>query len=160
MEASWDRYSETNPFVKPYQWMVKQMIARNIRCNDNAPLWAWHSCSKYKHAPRLVNARCLLSDIELEEGIQTIEFECPVELVLLSNYGLWNTLLYEIFPYHNEVTIDQETEDKLFAAARKKFRKHDSIQAALPYLKLDWVKEISELNLKPNDFNYNPEEEV
>lgn len=140
--------------------MVKQMAIRNITCNNNAPIWAWHSCRKYKNAPTLVDARCLLSDIEIEYGVQTIEFECPVELVLLSNYGIWNVMLHEIFPYQDETKSNKETENRLFETGRRKLRKYDTIQAALPYLKLDWVKEIRELNLKPNDFSYNPEEKV
>ncbi len=156
---TWDTYSKTFEFVKPYQWMAKQMAIKGIICN-NAPIWAWHSCSKYKKAPRLEDARCLLSDLDLIHGIQTIEFECPAKLVLLSNYGHWNYMMHEIFPYQDGPTIDKETEDKLFETGRRKFRKYDSIQATLPYLKLDWVKEVRELNLKPNDFDLNWEEEV
>lgn len=160
IEANWDRYSKTNSFLKPYQWMAKQMAIRQISCNNNAPIWAWHSCGKYEKAPTLVDARCLLSDMELEDGIQTIEFECPVELVLLSNYSIWNMMLDEISSYEDETKIDKETENRLFETGRRKFRKYDIIQAALPYLKLDWVKGIRELNLKPHDFSYNEEEEV
>ncbi|MEJ7677212.1 MAG: DUF3841 domain-containing protein [Segetibacter sp.] len=160
IEASWDRYSETFPFIKSYEWMVKQMVIRKISCNNNAPIWAWHSCGKYENAPRLVDARCLLSDIELKDGIQTIELECPVELALLSNYGIWNKMLDKFISYKDEAKIDKKTEDMLFEIGRKKLRACDSIQATLPYLKLAWVKEIRELNLKPNDFSYNPEEEI
>ncbi len=160
LEASWDRYSPTNSFVQPYQWMAKQMVARKISCNNNAPIWAWHSCEQYENAPKLVDARCLLSDLEITAGIQTIAFECPVELVLLSSYGMWNTLLYDYFGCKDEADIDQKMVDRLFATSRKKFKKYDSIQATLPYLKLSWVKEIRALNLKPNDFSYNPEEAV
>jgi hypothetical protein len=160
LEASWDRYSQTCIFTKSYQWMAKQIAAREISFHNHAPIWAWHSCGKYEKAPTLVDARGLLSDIELEDGIQTIEFECPVELVVLSSYRIWNMMLYDIFPSKEEATIDKKTEDRLFKVDRKKFKKYDSIQATLPYLKLDWVKEIRELNLKPNDFSYNQEEEV
>lgn len=136
------------------------MDIRKISCNNNAPIWAWHSCKKYKNAPTLVDARCFLSDLDLTHGIQTIEFECPVELVLLSNYGHWNYMLHEIFPYVDETKINKETENRLFETGRKKFTKYNAIQATLPHLKLAWVKEIRELNLKPNDFTYNPQEEV
>lgn len=146
-------------FTKSYQWMAKQMAIRNISCNG-APVWAWHSCNKYRHPPTLVHARALLSDIDLIAGIRTIEFECPVELVLLSNYGHWSHLLYDVFPFVAENEIDNETVNKIFDTDPAKFMRYDSIQAALPYLKLDWVKEIRELNLKPDDFTYDPEEEV
>jgi hypothetical protein len=160
LEVNWDSYSKTFQFVKPYQWMAKQMAVRKISCNNNAPIWAWHSCSKYENAPRLVDARCLLSDLDLTHGVQTIEFECPVEFVLLSNYSYWNYVLDEIITNQDEFQIDNEVEDRLFGTGRRKFRRYDSIQATLPYLKLAWVKEIRELNLKPNDFDINWEEEV
>jgi hypothetical protein len=73
---------------------------------------------------------------------------------------MWNKMLHEIFPYQDEAAIDEETENILFETGRRKFRKYDTIRAALPYLKLDWVKGIRELNLKPNDFSYDPEEGV
>lgn len=159
IEGNWDGYVETGTFTKSYRWMAKQMAEREIHCT-NAPIWAWHSCNKYKSPPRLVDARCLLSDRQLEYGIRTIEFECPAELVLLSNYGMWNVMLYDIFFSKEEVIIDKKTVDKLFATQRKQFRKYDSIQATLPYLKLDWVKEIRNLNLKPGDFTYDADEDV
>lgn len=160
IEANWDRYSETHPFIQAYQWMAKQMSIRKINGNDNAPIWAWHSCGKYEKAPSLVDARGLLSDVELEGGIQTVEFECPVELVLLSSYRIWNMMLYELFPSEGEANIDKKTERRLFETDRKKFKRYDCIQACLPYLKLSWVKEIRKLNLKPNDFTYHTEETV
>lgn len=88
LEVSWDRYLQTGTFIEAYRWMGKQIAARKISCNNHAPLWAWHSCGKYENAPTLVDARCLLSDIELEDGIQMIEFECPVGLVVLSSYSI------------------------------------------------------------------------
>lgn len=140
--------------------MVNQMAERNIRCHDHAPIWAWHSCQSYKRGPKLVDARGLLSDRELIDGIQTIEFECPVEFVLLSDYGIWNSLLDIFYSDRDAAVIDQQTQKKLFETARKNFRKYDSIQATLPYLKLEWVKDIRDLNLKPNDWEYQPEEDV
>ena len=140
--------------------MVAQMADRNIDCTPYAPIWAWHSCTRYEQAPKLVDARCLLGDRDIEEGVQTIEFECPVELVLLSRYGHWNMMLGDIFAANEEAKIDKKMINKLFATGRNQFRRYDSIQATLPYLKLDWVKEIRDLNLKPNDFDYNAEEDV
>lgn len=160
LQASWDRYLSTGYFKKSYQWMVKQMVERNIDCNQYSPIWAWHSCIKYEQAPKLVDARCLLSDYDLEEGIRTIEFECPVELALLSLYGTWNVMLETFYYCEGEAIIDKEIEARLFATGKKQFRKYDAIQATLPYLKLDWVREIRPLNLKPNDFTYNTEENV
>lgn len=136
------------------------MANKNIDCDQYSPIWAWHSCTKYEQSPTLVDARCLLSDMDLEEGIQTIEFECPASLALLSDYGMWNFMLGDIFYPRAEDKIDSELVAKLFATGKKQFRRYDSIQATLPYLKLEWVKEIRELNLKPADFSYNEKERV
>jgi hypothetical protein len=160
LQSSWDLYYETGYFTKAYQWMAKQLVERNINDNNHPPIWAWHSCSKYEHPPRLVDARGLLSDSNLEDGRQTIEFECPVEMVLLSSYRMWNMMLYEIFDSNEEIKIDMQIVDELFATQRKQFKKYDSIQATLPYLLLDWVKDIRPLNLKPGDFSYNEEDKV
>ena len=161
LQANWDLYYQTGPFTKAYQWMAKQMAERNINDNNQPPIWAWHSCAKYEKAPRLVDARGLLSDRDLEDGRLTIEFECPVDVVLLSSYGIWNKMLYEIFHSNEEIKIGMQIIDCLFATKRKHFRKYDSIQATLPYLKLDWVKDIRPLDLKPGDYDsYNIEGEV
>jgi hypothetical protein len=160
LEASWDRYMETGAFYKSYRWMVKQLADRAIHFNGHPPIWAWHSCRKYRNPPTLLDARCLLSDIEIENGIQTIEFECPVEFAVLSSYGEWNRLFYEYFHSTEEIEIDKESVDWLFQVERNKFRIEDSIQATLPFLMLDWVIGIRDLNLKPNDFTYNEEEKV
>ncbi len=165
LESSWDRYPANDYFTAAYQWMAKQMAERDISCT-HAPIWAWHSCTKYKSSPTLVNARCLLSDFEIEYGIKTIEFECPADLVLLSDYGVWNYFLYDIFycekkeDRKEDVKIGIEEQAKLFEVSRKRFRKYDSIQACLPYLKLEWVNDIRDLNLKPNDFSYDENEVV
>lgn len=160
LEVNWDDYIETGLFTKAYKWMTEQMVIRKTNCL-NPPIWAWHSCDNYEKAPKLGDARSLLSDRAIERGIQTIEFECPANLVLLSSYGMWNVMLHEHFTSGPEKdTIDKKTADRLFNVSRRKFRRYDSIQAALPYLKLDWVKNIRELALKPNDDTFNWEEEV
>jgi hypothetical protein len=160
LQAGWDRYSPTSHFAPSYRWMAKQMEARNIPCMNYAPIWAWHSSKKYEKAPTLVEARCLLSDLEIEFGVQTIEFECPVELVLLSRYGIWNAIMDELYSSEDKVKIDKRSLNRLFATERKQFKRYDSIQATMPYLKLEWVKDIRDLNLKPGDFNYNEHELV
>lgn len=131
LEAKWEDYWEEGSFTKAYRWMANQMLMRGINFT-NAPIWAWHTCRKYEHAPRLIDARCLLSDIDLESGIQTIEFECPAELALLSGYGMWNQMLHENFlPGKEAPAVDRKTESLLFETSRKKFRKYDDIQATL-----------------------------
>ena len=63
-------------------------------------------------------------------------------------------MLHEIFASNKEGAIPEGTIAMLFATERKDFKEYDSIQAALPYLKLDWVKSIRKLNVEPTDFRY------
>lgn len=114
LEASWNRYSETNQFSKPYQWKTRALTDRKISMQNNAPIWAWHSSDSYESAPTLVEARGLLSDIEIADGIQTVEFECPAELVVLSSYRIWNMILYVFFFSGEEAKIDEKMVDRSF----------------------------------------------
>lgn len=160
LESAWDTYIQTSEFFKSYKWMAEQLTARKINCNDHAPIWAWHSCQKYENAPTLLDARCLLSDIQIEGGIETIEFECPVQLVLLSSYRVWNTIRQDFFSSVDEPKIDKKLVDRLFKVDKASFIKYDSIQAALPFIKLEWVKAIRKLNLIPGNFSFDEKEKV
>ena len=75
--CKWDRYPHPSNWTNAYRWMAGQMEEKEISCQGHAPIWAWHSCGAFYHPPTLDTARNLLSDMEIEDGIQTIEFECP-----------------------------------------------------------------------------------
>ncbi len=151
--VKWDRYQDDR-WKAAYQWMSKQMKKNGIDCAAFAPIWAWHSCGEIGAAPTLTDARYLLSDIELENGIKTIELECPTEIVLLSNYSVWTELLDLFLVDKTQQKIDKKLVNQLFDTQPENFRPYDSIQATLAVLKKEWVIDIRPLELKPNDFSF------
>lgn len=156
--ANWSRYTNT-AWKKAYAWMAQEMTQKGIACEAYAPIWAWHSCSVWQKGPTLGDARSLLSDIELENGIQTIELECPDVLVLLSNYNAWNNILDHFIDQKpiEDISITQIA--ALYDISN--IQMYNSIQATLPYLQQAWVVDIRPLKLKVGDYsNYNEKELV
>lgn len=78
-------------FVRSYDWMVCQMIARGIEKPENAkyPFWAWYKYSAEKAKPDLRHAG------HAPRGTECVCFELvlPDNSVLLSNFDLWHFVL-------------------------------------------------------------------
>ena len=55
-------------------------------------------------------------------------------------------------------SISQHEIDALFTIEQNQLQEDDEIQGTLPMLKKEWIVEIRPLNLKPNDYNYDPSE--
>lgn len=156
--ADW-QYCPDLTWERAYRWMAAEMNKRDIPIGEHPPIWAWHSCKAYGHPPTLGDARALLSDIELEHGVQTLELSVPDELVLLSTYHLWNDLL-DYFIDKKPLPKKQGFE-KMFEFSNVDFERTDAIQATLPFLKKEWIVDIRDLNLKVGDYEvYDVEEEV
>lgn len=148
----WSYYSPTSNWNAPYQWMVQQMENQGISCYGNAPIWAWHSCNTYQQGPILGDAILLFGGADNATHIQTIELECPDELVLLSNYNTWNELLDKLLPPPLITTPITTTEMKqLFTILPQKIKMGEAIQATLPYLKKEWVSSIRKLPFETGD---------
>ncbi|MEZ4918561.1 MAG: DUF3841 domain-containing protein [Saprospiraceae bacterium] len=154
LHAPWARYSNQSGWKKAYQWMHGQLTERGISAPETAPIWAWHSCGKAGQAPRLSDARNLLSDLELEAGIQTVELECPDELVLLSNYGPWNEVLDLFLDHGDEAVVTPQLTEAVFSVSPSHLDEFESIQAVLPFLEKAWVKDIRPLPLQPGVLDY------
>ncbi|MFM9952122.1 MAG: DUF3841 domain-containing protein [Saprospiraceae bacterium] len=129
-----------------YEWMCRQMEKRGIACQNNPPIWAFHSCEAWSRPPTFLTARALVSDIALESGMTTIVFEAPDDLVLLSSYRIWGGFWSEM----DGVTgaIPKRRWGRMFNL--KYFKEGDDLQACLPYLRLEWVKEVRPLDLPIN----------
>lgn len=154
--AKWERYKDMPNWENAYRWMASQMIQRKINCSKNAPIWAWHSCNTYQKAPTLDDARALLSDFEIETGIKVVEFECPDDIALLSFYSIWNDILDLFIQGNQAISLKKNTFETLFDVRSSTFKKGDSIQATLPFLKKEWIIEIRELNSASNPFKCSP----
>ncbi len=161
--AEWERY-KSKRWKRAYEWIRNQMEKRGIDCHGNAPIWAWHSCGgQFGKAPTLGDASNLLGWLESENSVQTIEFECPDELALLSKYGAWNREVLDYFIIGGEDVILPKTKlDDLFGIhPNMKLEEYESIQATLPYLQLEWVIDIRPLKLGVGEnFDFDDDEIV
>ena len=145
LEVNWDRYSLRDPHLSAYKWLASLMKEMGILEKDNAPVWAWHSCGGYEKKPSKRDAIELLSEIEIENGIITIEFECPKEKALLSNYGTWNEIIHQFIDGKSESDIEREFREELLSIKSQELEAHESIQATMPYLRKDWIIEMRDL---------------
>lgn len=133
-----------------YQWMAVSMEQGGISLDGCAPIWAWHSCGGVLNgAPTVGTARNLLSDFQIIEGICVVEFEVPAALCLLSSYGRFCEFLDQVL--ENQPFKSSEFKDMFDVLPLAAF---DDIQAALPYLKMDWVLDIRHLDMKPDRWDY------
>jgi uncharacterized protein YbdZ (MbtH family) len=114
----------------------------------------------------LGDASNLLSQNELNEGISTIEFECPDELALLTRYGPWNDIIHLIIDEWEETgtarppQIPSTIMDQLYDLRPESLEDYQSIQACLPFLKQDWVYDMRPLKLIPGQFDFDGHEPV
>lgn len=154
LTVKWSRYPSHGLWTKAYQWMALEMETKGIPCAGNAPIWAWHSCSVYGKSPTLDHAANLLSQLELQAGIQTIELECPDELALLTRYGAWNEVLYYFLDKKPISHITAAEIAAIYAIDPNRLEEHDAIQATLPYLKQEWVLDIRPLRLEAGNYEY------
>ncbi|MEZ4883351.1 MAG: DUF3841 domain-containing protein [Chitinophagales bacterium] len=162
LTAKWERYNSPT-WKRAYEWMRDQMEMKSIDCKGNAPIWAWHSCGGvYGKSPTLEDASNLLSLLEIESGVQTIEFECPDEFALLSSYGAWNNEVLDYFIIGvKEVILPTQKLKELFEVSPQNLHESDSIQATLPFLLKEWVVDIRPLKLKADvDFEFDEGELV
>lgn len=133
-----------------YRWMAAEMQQRGILLDHFAPIWAWHSCDGVLYgAPTVGTARSLLSDLQIIEGVCVVEFEAPENLCLLSSYERFCALIDHFLDGY---MTDQESFIDMFNVSP--VQDYDSIQAALPYLQMDWVIDIRYLDMKPDRWDY------
>ncbi|PEO53914.1 DUF3841 domain-containing protein [Bacillus wiedmannii] len=140
-------------YFTAYKYIVRHMKQSGINFIIDLPIWAWHSCNSYKKKPTVETARELLSDIQLEKEIYLTEFTCPNFLFMLTNYSRWCDIYFKLTD--NPKAIITSDEEKylfdLYPAMEEEWEYHH-IQATLPYLKKEWIIQITELS-KMNGFN-------
>ncbi|MBK8968966.1 MAG: DUF3841 domain-containing protein [Saprospiraceae bacterium] len=160
LRANWQRYPPNDGFRLAYAWMCTRMEKSNLPCKGHAPVWAWHSCGGFGKPPALRDARALLSDLELENGVQTIELDCPDDCALLSMYGVWNTILDAFMDRSSDTVIGKRLERQLFKIRPEKIGEFDAVQASLPLIKKEWVLDIRPLKLPVGSFDFDPDAEI
>jgi Domain of unknown function (DUF3841) len=128
-------------WINSFRFMCQKMTEKGIQIGENPPIWAWHSVNRLGEMPDEDCGRALLSDDQLEQGIDLLQLEVPENLVLLSNYGPWNAIL-DVFYEKNDLQ-DKEILD-CFTVDLKPRRGRPpqyfkSIQACLPYIEPEWL---------------------
>ncbi|MDX1907856.1 MAG: DUF3841 domain-containing protein [Bacteroidia bacterium] len=147
LRTPWSLSVSSPAWQQAYQWMADRMESAGINCENHAPVWAWHSCGKWKQGPTRLDAYALLSDLQVMAGVQTIEFECPDHLVLRSWYHIWCDILFHFLDGMPLDALDPAWVTQCFKVHPRGFKSHYAIQAALPYIRLAWVQDIRPLNL-------------
>ncbi|NUO02366.1 MAG: DUF3841 domain-containing protein [Saprospiraceae bacterium] len=145
LTGNWD-FAPNGFWQFSYAWMCRQMEKRGINCGNTPPIWAFHSCKEWARPPCFLTARALLSDMELESGISTLVFDAPDDLVLLSSYRIWGRFWSELDAATG--AIPKKPWGRMFNL--KYFKEGDDLQACLPYLLLEWVKEVRPLVIPIN----------
>lgn len=135
-----------------FAWMAREMERRGLPMGGNAPIWAWHSCGKHGAPPTLLTARALLSDREMEQGIEVLELEVPPNACLLSSYKRWNEFL-DSFIDKRKLPNRASYLDMFDISA---VQKGDDVQAALPRIERQWVVKTWPLKLGPDHCNDDP----
>jgi hypothetical protein len=117
-------------YPRAYRAMAAAMERVGIRLEGRPPVWAWGgSCGvTIGDAEMLVGA-------PLWDGYVTIEFAAPTELVLATDYGIWNDYLHSLSDAAEAVPrwdVWTPIADEL-------------VQVCLPELRAEWVREIRPL---------------
>lgn len=131
--GDWDRVPAT--LRDAYRAMVAARADVQVDTHGRPPIWAWRG------HPRLLDAALLLDEeYELSTGYATVEFEAPTNLVVVSDYGVWNDYLAALLdgrPSRWQIAPTGRSGDPPGGSGPE--------QACVPYLRADWVREVRPL---------------
>lgn len=130
--GGWEHVPES---LRPaYRAMVAAMAETGVDTGGRPPVWAWWG------ELRLLDALSLLNpEHQLSTGYVTVEFDAPAELVVASDYGVWNDYLAALF---DGSSVTRELGVRAISAP---LGQRGPTQVCLPYLRADWVRDIRPL---------------
>ena len=156
LQGDWRRVDKD--YRQAYQWMTGQLCKRLALPMHRPPIWAWHSCGgAARRKPDLRESGRLPPGTK---GVR-LELEAPEELILLSDFMMWHCALNRWHLALNAAekrkieALEQAgklTEQIIVRSWSRMFdlscgssylwgpKKERSIQACLPYIKLDWLR--------------------
>ncbi|HAS41904.1 MAG TPA: hypothetical protein DCS93_15595 [Microscillaceae bacterium] len=143
LTAKWSSYPSeglSGRWKAAYQWMAKQMALKGINCGEYAPVWAFHSCITYRRKPDKTDGHMLSFGYAQEEGVRLLTVDCPDDLVLLTNYSVWNEIL-DVLVETEATAIEADLTKKLYTLPQAETMDGGNIQATIPFLKKEWVVE-------------------
>ncbi|GAA4523696.1 hypothetical protein [Amycolatopsis samaneae] len=122
------------PFGAAYRAMVDAMGEAGVSTGGYPPVWAWWGRLRLFDATALFNP-----EHELSTGYATVEFEAPAQLVVPSDYGVWNDYLDAVFENRVAATGVGVHRTAVPLDAEK------PTQVCLPYVRASWVRDIRPL---------------
>lgn len=175
LRGDWRR-SDMKEFIPAYKWMANEMVKRGIMKKPHSMVWAWHTYNEEHRRPdfRTTTYRWWIKTAK-NPPVYRITIDAPKNKILLSDFDSWHTVLQSYMNrplrkeylcvnkkeydkiYPNDAFIahasDKEIEQswqRIFNVNRKRgyyfYPGPLSIQACLPYIKLEWVKKIEEFS--------------
>jgi len=135
-----------------YEWMAKAMEGHEISLNGKAPVWAWQSCRAAGRGPTIGTALDAYTDFQLLSGIVLIEMEVPGHLCLCSTYSGFLQLLDEVIDYGT--VTHPEAHQEMFQIPEVLL--DDDIQAAIPFIRKEWILDIRSVDIKPGKSDFDP----
>ncbi|KNY25486.1 DUF3841 domain-containing protein [Pseudobacteroides cellulosolvens] len=130
-------------FLRPYHWMMSQMLKRIPEYNEEYPIWLWPEKPDLRRSGHMERGKKAI----------LIEVELPDSKVLLSDFQAWHCVLndYPILDYDDEI-IDMELSwERIFDL--EYLRKHPDwgmldIQGVTGKIYLNQVKSVREFTCK------------
>lgn len=157
-----DESGQENKFRKSYKWMSGKMQERGIPIKSY-PIWAWYKYPGAKKGSRKISLPRAKWEADLHVESCRIEFDAPDNLVLLSDFELWHSVLNEWVASDDFAEIDmideleksgidirhivEKTWERIFLVDKENCKslyhgEQIAIQACVPYLKIDWVRNV------------------
>ncbi|QYN36660.1 DUF3841 domain-containing protein [Pseudonocardia sp. DSM 110487] len=134
--GAWEYVPSGLSIPEAYGAMVAAMERAGLSTQGRPPVWTWGgSCGV-----AVEDAHMLVGDPPWE-GYVTLEFSAPAELVLASDYGVWNDYLYNLADGVDPVPrwdVPTPIADKL-------------VQVCLPFMRAEWVREVRPLPRSPDE---------
>ena len=136
-----------------FEWMAAEMERRGIPLEGKAPIWTWQSCQTTGRGPTIGTALDSYTDFQLLSGMVLMELEVPEELCLCSTYSGFLRLLDEVID--SGKVLHPEAHQEMFQIPE--VLDGDDAQAAIPYIRKEWVKDIRSVDIKPGKSDFDPE---
>lgn len=130
-------------FLRPYHWMMSQMVKRVPDYNEGYPIWLWPEKQDLRHSGYK------------ERGTMAVylEIEIPESQVLLSDFNAWHVVLMDsvILDYEDEIIDKELSWERIFDL--EYLRKHTDwgildIQGVTGKIYLNQVKSAREFTCK------------
>lgn len=118
---SWDRVAEYDR--EKFRAMAAVMEEAGVRLDGFAPVWGWTGVESVRSV-----GVDLLSEFQIEAGIDVITLDVPADLVVCTDYEFWCDV------YFGDVSLDD------WRAAHPVLPYAVGVQVTLPLVRSEWVR--------------------